>query len=148
MEAWSLVDESDVFTSLSKATNEGPMSLNSHTSFSSDTRIPEHIQIFPAFYGTQLIEASDGSGWKPHFNFTGSLNCLWRFYWHFIAVTRAESMVRGSNHEEVSLIITSCGPALLITHISEILTAPNEYTTEVFSEPDQKSLISSDNGVN
>ena len=38
-----------------------------YTSFSSNTRIPDHIRrFFPVFHGTQLLEASDGSGLHPH----------------------------------------------------------------------------------
>ncbi|KAI8529310.1 hypothetical protein RHMOL_Rhmol12G0215500 [Rhododendron molle] len=38
-----------------------------YSSLSSNTRIPGHIcRFFPVFHGTQLLEASDGSGLFPH----------------------------------------------------------------------------------
>ncbi|KAK2973453.1 hypothetical protein RJ640_007954 [Escallonia rubra] len=38
-----------------------------YTAFSSNKSIPDHIRkFFPIFHGTQLLEASDGSGMHPH----------------------------------------------------------------------------------
>ncbi|KAH7858393.1 hypothetical protein Vadar_023312 [Vaccinium darrowii] len=46
-----------------RGTNEAAF----YTSFSSTTRIPDHIRkFFPVFHGTQLLQASDGSGLLPH----------------------------------------------------------------------------------
>ncbi|XP_059291679.1 inositol polyphosphate multikinase alpha [Lycium ferocissimum] len=62
-----LVDESGRFYKPLQGDERGSNELKFYTSFSSDTRIPEHIsKFFPTFHGTQLIEASDGSGLKPH----------------------------------------------------------------------------------
>ncbi|CAN4086530.1 unnamed protein product [Withania somnifera] len=62
-----LVDESGRFYKPLQGDERGSNELKFYTSFSSDTRIPEHVsKFFPAFYGTQLVEASDGSGLKPH----------------------------------------------------------------------------------
>ncbi|XP_021285810.1 inositol polyphosphate multikinase alpha [Herrania umbratica] len=45
----------------------GSKELAFYKSFSSDTRVPDHIRrFFPVFYGTQDLEASDGSGFRPH----------------------------------------------------------------------------------
>ncbi|XP_060205336.1 inositol polyphosphate multikinase alpha [Lycium barbarum] len=283
-----LVDESGHFYKPLQGDERGSSELKFYTSFSSDTRIPEHIsKFFPTFHGTQLIEASDGSGLKPHLVLqdlsvgrvnpsivdikigsrtwppeaseeyiqkclkkdreTSSLPLGFRLsgiqiygskesgYWKperttmqnlpaeevklilkkFVSSNTSTDMhsppdcafaatVFGGSTGILSQLLElkawfedqtmyhfySCsilmtfekglalegqnpggqiklidfahviegrgvidhnflgGLCSLIKFISEILTAPNEYTTEVSSEPDQKSLISSDNGFN
>uniref|UniRef100_A0A5B7BDG2 Inositol polyphosphate multikinase n=1 Tax=Davidia involucrata TaxID=16924 RepID=A0A5B7BDG2_DAVIN len=62
-----LVDESGRFCKPLQSDERGSDEVAFYTSFSSNTRIPDHIRrFFPVFYGTQLLEASDGSGLHPH----------------------------------------------------------------------------------
>ncbi|CAI9786846.1 unnamed protein product [Fraxinus pennsylvanica] len=62
-----LVDDSGRFYKPLQGNDRGSNELTFYTSFSSNTRIPDHIRrFFPKFYGTQLVEASDGSGLQPH----------------------------------------------------------------------------------
>ncbi|CAK9163203.1 unnamed protein product [Ilex paraguariensis] len=63
----SLIDDSGRFYKPLQGDERGSREVTFYTSFSSNTRIPDHIRrFFPVFYGTQLIEASDGSGLLPH----------------------------------------------------------------------------------
>ncbi|KAK2662182.1 hypothetical protein Ddye_000756 [Dipteronia dyeriana] len=56
-----------ILSPMLKDDERGSKELAFYTSFSSNTRIPDHIhRFFPVFYGTQLLEASDGSGLCPH----------------------------------------------------------------------------------
>ncbi|XP_009598459.1 inositol polyphosphate multikinase alpha [Nicotiana tabacum] len=62
-----LVDESGRFYKPLQGDERGSNEVAFYISLSTNSGIPEHIQrFFPTFYGTQLIEASDGSGLKPH----------------------------------------------------------------------------------
>ncbi|KAJ4980920.1 hypothetical protein NE237_031757 [Protea cynaroides] len=62
-----LVDDSGRFYKPLQSDARGSQEVAFYTSFSSNTRIPDHIRrFFPIFYGTQLLEASDGSGLLPH----------------------------------------------------------------------------------
>ncbi|XP_043701863.1 inositol polyphosphate multikinase beta-like [Telopea speciosissima] len=62
-----LIDDSGRFCKPLQNDDRGTTEVAFYTSFSSNTRIPDHIRrFFPIFYGTQLIEASDGSGLLPH----------------------------------------------------------------------------------
>ncbi|KZV46464.1 inositol polyphosphate multikinase beta-like [Dorcoceras hygrometricum] len=62
-----LIDDSGRFYKPLQADGRGPNEVTFYASFSSNTKIPDHIrEFFPNFYGTQLVEASDGSGLKPH----------------------------------------------------------------------------------
>lgn len=62
-----LVDNSGRFYKPLQGDERGSNEVSFYASFSSDTRIPVHIRrFFPNFYGTQLVEASDGSGLQPH----------------------------------------------------------------------------------
>ncbi|XP_011073264.1 inositol polyphosphate multikinase alpha [Sesamum indicum] len=62
-----LVDDSGRFYKPLQGDERGAREVAFYTSFSSDSKVPDHIsRFFPKFYGTQLVEASDGSGMKPH----------------------------------------------------------------------------------
>lgn len=62
-----LVDGSGRFYKPLQNDGRGTQEVAFYTSFSSNPRIPDHIrQYFPIFYGTQLLEGSDGSGLHPH----------------------------------------------------------------------------------
>ncbi|CAL1359462.1 unnamed protein product [Linum trigynum] len=62
-----LIDDSGRFYKPLQGDERGSKEMSFYTSFSSNTRVPEHIRrFFPVFHGTQLVEASDGSGRKPH----------------------------------------------------------------------------------
>lgn len=62
-----LVDESGRFYKPLQGDERGSNEVAFYTSLSTNSGIPEHIQrFFPTFYGTQLVEASDGSGMLPH----------------------------------------------------------------------------------
>ncbi|KAA8524465.1 hypothetical protein F0562_010888 [Nyssa sinensis] len=62
-----LIDDSGHFYKPLQSDERGSNELAFYTSLSSNTRIPDHIcRFFPVFYGTQLLEASDGSGLHPH----------------------------------------------------------------------------------
>ncbi|CBI15495.3 unnamed protein product, partial [Vitis vinifera] len=62
-----LIDDSGRFYKPLQGDERGSKEVAFYTSFSSNARIPDHIRrFFPIFYGTQLLEASDGSGLYPH----------------------------------------------------------------------------------
>ncbi|KAJ8752605.1 hypothetical protein K2173_005494 [Erythroxylum novogranatense] len=62
-----LIDDSGRFYKPLQGDERGSVEVAFYTSFSSNTRVPDHIRkFFPSFYGTQLLEASDGSGLRPH----------------------------------------------------------------------------------
>ncbi|KAJ0112003.1 hypothetical protein Patl1_01349 [Pistacia atlantica] len=62
-----LIDDSGRFYKPLQDDERGSNEAAFYTSFSSNTKIPDHIhRFFPVFYGTQLLEASDGSGLRPH----------------------------------------------------------------------------------
>ncbi|KAF3975839.1 hypothetical protein ACB098_04G000200 [Castanea mollissima] len=62
-----LVDDSGHFCKPLQSDDRGSKEVFFYTSFSSNTNIPNHIRrFFPNFHGTQLIEASNGSGKQPH----------------------------------------------------------------------------------
>ncbi|CAN4118096.1 unnamed protein product [Withania somnifera] len=62
-----LVDESGHFYKPLQGGERGSKEVAFYRSLSTNCGIPEHIQrFFPTFYGTQLVEASDGSGLLPH----------------------------------------------------------------------------------
>ncbi|KAL1559027.1 inositol polyphosphate multikinase [Salvia divinorum] len=62
-----LVDDSGRFYKPLQGDERGANELSFYTSFSSNTKIPDHITtFFPKFDGTQLVEASDGSGRGLH----------------------------------------------------------------------------------
>ncbi|KAG9451087.1 hypothetical protein H6P81_011052 [Aristolochia fimbriata] len=62
-----LVDGSGRFYKPLQTDGRGSHELAFYTCFSSNPRVPSHIRrFFPLFFGTQLLEASDGSGLHPH----------------------------------------------------------------------------------
>lgn len=62
-----LVDDSGRFYKPLQGDERGSHEVTFYESLSSNTKIPSHIRkFFPIFYGTQLLEASDGSGLLPH----------------------------------------------------------------------------------
>ncbi|KAJ4829556.1 Inositol polyphosphate multikinase beta [Turnera subulata] len=62
-----LVDDSGHFYKPLQDGKRGSRELAFYTSFSSNPNIPDNIRrFFPAYYGTQILEASDGSGPCPH----------------------------------------------------------------------------------
>eukprot|EP00262_Sarcandra_glabra_P001946 TRINITY_DN12131_c0_g1_i1.p1 TRINITY_DN12131_c0_g1~~TRINITY_DN12131_c0_g1_i1.p1 ORF type:complete len:297 (+),score=46.77 TRINITY_DN12131_c0_g1_i1:188-1078(+) len=62
-----LIDDSGRFYKPLQNDDRGSKEVAFYNSFYSNPRIPDHIsQFFPLFYGTQLLEASDGSGLHPH----------------------------------------------------------------------------------
>ncbi|KAJ0051800.1 hypothetical protein Pint_01314 [Pistacia integerrima] len=62
-----LIDDSGRFYKPLQDDERGSNEAAFYTSFSSNMKIPDHIRrFFPVFYGTQLLEASDGSGLRPH----------------------------------------------------------------------------------
>lgn len=62
-----LVDDSGRFYKPLQDDGRGNKELAFYKSFSSNTQVPEHIRkFFPVFYGSQLMEASDGSGLRLH----------------------------------------------------------------------------------
>ncbi|KDP22510.1 hypothetical protein JCGZ_26341 [Jatropha curcas] len=62
-----LIDDSGRFYKPLQSDERGSKEVAFYTSFSSNAMVPEHIRkFFPIFYGTQLLEASDGSGLCPH----------------------------------------------------------------------------------
>ncbi|GLU20837.1 hypothetical protein SLE2022_370170 [Rubroshorea leprosula] len=62
-----LTDDSGRFYKPLQDGERGSKEVAFYTVFSSNTSIPGHIhKFFPVFYGTQLVEASDGSGLCPH----------------------------------------------------------------------------------
>ncbi|KAI3851551.1 hypothetical protein MKW92_023202 [Papaver armeniacum] len=62
-----LIDDSGRFYKPLQDNERGTKEVAFYSSFSSDTRIPTHIRrFFPVYHGTQLLEASNGSGMHPH----------------------------------------------------------------------------------
>ena len=62
-----LIDNLGRFCKPLQGDERGSKEVSFYTSFSSNTRILNHIRrFFPVFHGTQLLEASDGSGLHPH----------------------------------------------------------------------------------
>jgi 1D-myo-inositol-tetrakisphosphate 5-kinase/inositol-polyphosphate multikinase len=62
-----LVDDSGHFYKPLQSGERGSTEEAFYKSFSSNSEIPNHIRkFFPIFHGTQLMEASDGSGLHPH----------------------------------------------------------------------------------
>lgn len=62
-----LVDDSGHYYKPLQNDERGSAEVAFYTSFSINNNIPNHIRrFFPIFHGTQLIEASDGSGLHPH----------------------------------------------------------------------------------
>ncbi|GER29554.1 inositol polyphosphate kinase 2 alpha [Striga asiatica] len=62
-----LVDGFGLFYKPLQGDERGSNEVSFYTSFSSNAKIPKHIaRFFPKFHGTQLLEASDGSGMQPH----------------------------------------------------------------------------------
>lgn len=62
-----LVDELGRFYKPLQSGERGSKEVAFYEKFCSNTTIPDHIRnFFPIFYGTQLLEASDGSGKHPH----------------------------------------------------------------------------------
>ncbi|XP_065872113.1 inositol polyphosphate multikinase alpha [Euphorbia lathyris] len=61
------IDDSGRFYKPLQDDDRGSREVAFYTSFSSNTRVPAHIRkFFPKFYGTQLLEASNKSGLRPH----------------------------------------------------------------------------------
>ncbi|KAL4383555.1 hypothetical protein GQ457_15G007230 [Hibiscus cannabinus] len=62
-----LVDDLGRFYKPLQGEGRGSKELAFYETFSSDTRVPDHIRkFFPVFYGSQLLEASNGSGLCLH----------------------------------------------------------------------------------
>ncbi|GFP84727.1 inositol polyphosphate multikinase beta [Phtheirospermum japonicum] len=62
-----LIDESGRFYKTLQGDERGSNEVSFYTSFSPNTKIPDHItRFFPKFYGTQLVHASNGTGMQPH----------------------------------------------------------------------------------
>ncbi|KAL6497150.1 inositol polyphosphate multikinase [Orobanche gracilis] len=62
-----LIDESGCFYKPMQGDERGTSEAAFYTSFSSNAKIPDHItRHFPKFYGTQLVQASDGFGMQLH----------------------------------------------------------------------------------
>ncbi|KAH6768208.1 inositol polyphosphate kinase 2 beta [Perilla frutescens var. frutescens] len=62
-----LIDDSGRFYKPLQGDERGSNEVSFYTSFSSNSKVPDHItRFFPKFDGTQLVEASDGSGMQPH----------------------------------------------------------------------------------
>ncbi|GMJ05918.1 INOSITOL POLYPHOSPHATE KINASE 2 BETA, inositol polyphosphate kinase 2 beta [Hibiscus trionum] len=62
-----LVDDSGRFYKPLQSDGRGSKELAFYETFSSDTRVPDNIRrFFPVFYGSQLLEASNGSGLCLH----------------------------------------------------------------------------------
>ncbi|KAF5203322.1 Inositol polyphosphate multikinase alpha [Thalictrum thalictroides] len=62
-----LIDDSGRFYKPLQNNERGSREVAFYTSFSSNTKIPDQIRrYFPLFHGTQLLEASDGSGLHLH----------------------------------------------------------------------------------
>ncbi|XP_010670829.2 inositol polyphosphate multikinase beta [Beta vulgaris subsp. vulgaris] len=62
-----LIDESGHFYKPLQQNERGLREAEFYQTFSSDVRVPDHIRkFFPKFFGTQLLEASDGSGPCSH----------------------------------------------------------------------------------
>ncbi|XP_058745576.1 inositol polyphosphate multikinase beta-like [Vicia villosa] len=62
-----LIDDSGKFYKPLQDDGRGSHELAFYTSLYSDPRIPSNIlNLFPNFHGTEVVEASDGSGLHPH----------------------------------------------------------------------------------
>ncbi|CAK7336880.1 unnamed protein product [Dovyalis caffra] len=62
-----LIDGSGRFYKPLQDDDRGSKEVAFYTSFSSNTRVPDHVRkFFPVFHGTQLLKAPDGSGLVPH----------------------------------------------------------------------------------
>lgn len=62
-----LVDDEGRFFKPLQGDSRGEHEAKFYESFSSNKKIPDHIyRYFPIYHGTQLVEASDGSGKLPH----------------------------------------------------------------------------------
>ena len=62
-----LVDDSGHFYKPLQNDERGSNEVAFYTSLTADARISDHIRkYFPVFYGTKMINASDGSGLHPH----------------------------------------------------------------------------------
>lgn len=62
-----LVDDSGLFYKPLQGADRGSQEVAFYTSFYSNPKIPPHIRrFFPKFHGTQVLEASDGSGLLSH----------------------------------------------------------------------------------
>ncbi|MCL7036400.1 hypothetical protein MKW94_016345 [Papaver nudicaule] len=62
-----LIDDSGLFYKPLQNDERGTKEAAFYTSFSSNSKIPTYVRrFFPTFHGTQLLEASDGSGKHPH----------------------------------------------------------------------------------
>ncbi|CAN0916635.1 Inositol polyphosphate multikinase beta [Linum grandiflorum] len=62
-----VVDDAGRFYKPLQGDERGATEMAFYTSFSTHTKIPQHIRrFFPVFHGTQSIDASDGSGLHPH----------------------------------------------------------------------------------
>ena len=62
-----LIDDSGHFYKPLQSDERGSKEVAFYISFSSNTEIPVRIhKFFPIYHGTELIEASDGSGLQPH----------------------------------------------------------------------------------
>lgn len=62
-----LVDDEGRFFKPLQGDSRGEHEAKFYESFSSNKKIPVHIhRYFPVYHGTQLVEASDGSGKLPH----------------------------------------------------------------------------------
>lgn len=62
-----LIDESGRFYKPLQNDERGAREVEFYVAFTSNTEIPSSIKrFFPKFYGTQLVEASDGTGLHPH----------------------------------------------------------------------------------
>jgi 1D-myo-inositol-tetrakisphosphate 5-kinase/inositol-polyphosphate multikinase len=62
-----LIDDSGKFYKPLQDDDRGSNELAFYTSLYSDTRIPSNIlKFFPSFHGTEVVDASDGSGLHPH----------------------------------------------------------------------------------
>ncbi|XP_004510840.1 inositol polyphosphate multikinase beta [Cicer arietinum] len=62
-----LIDDTGKFYKPLQNDERGSNELAFYTSLNSDSRIPSKIlNFFPSFHGTQILDASDGSGLHPH----------------------------------------------------------------------------------
>ncbi|XP_041989823.1 inositol polyphosphate multikinase alpha-like isoform X1 [Salvia splendens] len=62
-----LIDDAGRFYKPLQGDERGANEVSFYASFSSNTKIPDHIKsFFPEFDGTRLVEASDGSGMQTH----------------------------------------------------------------------------------
>ncbi|KAL5546682.1 hypothetical protein UlMin_006369 [Ulmus minor] len=71
-----LIDNSGNFYKPLQSGERGTKEVEFYTSFSSNAKIPDNIRkFFPIYYGTKLIEASDGSGLFPHLVLQDIVSC-------------------------------------------------------------------------